>query len=316
MSVVAQDQSTEVVKSSKVPEMYIETLVKGASGYVRDDTVGTPFEEVINCAGIEFIPNTGYMSEEILDSDGKGTGRYKNTAIRYIKNCPLIKVNEQKAADWEKSKISTSDSIQITKGKSIIKREGDIALYDYLKNVFWNAQAPNRPRSAKALFTVVELEKNVSDLNEKDFLEAKAVMLVEGLVLKTGKTHKFKENKIDNLLTAINTFGGDNYADKIRVLTSKAKEDPKSFLDIATKMEGVVVTEISHAMQLAVIQFVGNTLQYIGDKKIVVVVSEEYKSQSKKIEAAAELLKTPEYAQAYQELKAKLEIAEENQLKA
>lgn len=315
MSVAAQE-SKEVVKAGKAPEMYIETLTKGESGYVRDDTVGTPFEDRIDCAGIEFIPNTGFMAEEIRDKEGNGTGRYKNVKIRYIKNCEMIRVDEQKAAGVEKSPISTTDAIHLKKGKDIIKREGDIALYDFLRNVFYNAKAPNRPRTAKALFTVVELEKNVSDLNEKDFLQAKAVMFVDGLVMKTGKAHKFKENKIDNLLTALNTFGGDSYADKIRVLTSKAKEDPKSFLDIATKLEGVVVTEIAHSIQLAVIQFVGNTAQYIDGKNIVGVVPEECKSQAKKIEALAELLKTPEYAQAYQELKAKLELAEEKELQA
>jgi len=317
MSVLAEQEVSVTKPKGKVEEMYIETLTKGESGYVRDDTIGTAFEDKINCAGTEFIPSTGNMAEEILDTKGQPTGRFKNVAIRYIKNCPIIKVQDQIKEGYEKSRISTTDAISITKGKALIKREGDIALFDYLKNVYYNQKAPNRPKSAKALYTVVEVEQKVNAVNEVKFIQAKAISYVEGLCLKGANgSYRYKENEIDNLLTALNVFGGDNYSEKINVLTREAEQKPENFLNVATALKSTVATEIAHALELNVIQFEGNTAQYVDGKQIVGTVPAEFKAQNKKIEALAEMLKTPEYAQAYQDLKAKLEIAEEKQLKA
>lgn len=304
--------------TEQVPTMYIEVVTTGESGYVRDDTAGTAHEEVINCAEVTFLPNTGKMAKEILDTEGNGTGKFEagNVNIRYIKDCPTIILEEQKKLGWEKNPISTNDAIVIKKGKSFIKREGDVALFDYLQKVFYNLKAPNRPRSAKALFTVVEIEKNISTINEGDFMQAEAVSFVRTLVLKTGNNYKYKENKIDNILTALSLFGGDSYSEKIRVLTDHAKKHPKEFLDITSKLENITATEISHALELNVIRFEGNTVEYVDGKKVLASIPLEAKSVSKKIEALTELLQTPEYAQAYTELKAKLEIAKENSLKA
>ncbi len=301
--------------AEKIPTMYLEVVTQGDSGYVRDDTRGTAHEEKISCAEVTFVPNVGKMAEEILDESGKGTGRFKNVPIRYIKDCPYIKVSEQKQHGYEKNTIATNDAIVIAKGKAIIKKEGDLALFDYLQNVFYNSAAPNRPRTAKAIFKVVEVEKNVSTINEGKFLQAKAIGFVETLVLKTGNSYKYQENKIDNILTALSLFGGDNYSDKIRVLTDYAEKHPKDFLDMTSKLDNITITEVSHSIELSVVQFEGNTLVYVADKKVVCIVPSEAKSQMKKIEAAAEVLKTPEYSQAYTELKAKLEIAQENSLK-
>lgn len=314
-------QTAELVekKSDKVPEMYIELTVKGESGYVMDGTKGTPHEQTINCAGLAFVPSVGKMAVEIVDENGKGTGRYRNEEIRYIKDCPYITVADQKKYGYEKNKIATNDAIPIKKGSAIIRREGDVALYDYLMNVFYNADAPNRPKTLpknKAIYKVVEIEKNITKFNEDIFLQSEAIMYVKTLVLSSGKSFKYQENKIDNLITALNVFGGDNYSTKIRVLTDCAKKDPKGFLDLATKLESITITEITHALELDVIRFEGNTAEYVDGKKVLGTVPPEIKSQAKKIEALADILKTPEYAQAYTEFKAKLEIAQEKSLKA
>lgn len=303
------------IVADKVPTMYLEVVTQGDSGYVRDDTKGTAHEEKISCAEVTFVPNVGKMAEEIVDEKGTGTGRFKNVPIRYIKDCPYIKVSDQKTHGYEKNTIATNDAIVIKKGKAIIKEEGDLALFSYIKNVFYNLSAPNRPRTAKAIFKVVEVEKNVSVINEGKFLQAKAIMFVETLVLKTGNTYKYKEDKIDNILTALSLFGGDNYSDKIRVLTDHAEKNPKTFLDIVSKMDNITITEVSHCLELNVIAFEGNSAVYVEGKKLVGIVNAEAKSTAKKIDALAELLQTPEYAQAYTELRAKLEIAQENNLK-
>lgn len=304
-------------KPDEVPTMYIEVVTTGESGYVRDDTRGTPYEETINCAGITFVPNSGKMAEEIIDEKtGRPTGRFKNVPIRYIKDCPYIKVEDQKRFGYEKNSIATNDAIVITKGKSIIKREGDIALFDYLFNVFYNTTAPKRPRTAKAIFKVVEVEKKVNSGNEDKFLQAQAIIAVSTLVIKTGNSYKYKESKIDNILTAIEKFGGDNYSDKIKVLTDYAEKQPKSFLDITSKLENITITELMEAIELDLIRIAGSTAEYVESKKILASIPPELKSTAKKMEYVAELLQTPEYAQAYTEFRAKLEIAQEKSLQA
>lgn len=313
-------QAELIEKKSKedVPTMFIEVLATGDSGYVRDDTRGTPYQESINCAEVTFIPNRGKMAKPISYNDKGEPTAFRNVDIRYIKDCPYIEIEEQKKNNYEPSTIKNNDAIVIKKGKAMIKREGDIALFDYIQNVFYNQNAPNRPRSAKALIKVVELEKKVSLVNENVFLQARAITAVEKLVLKQpGKTvsYKYQESKIDNLLTALNKFGGDNYSDKISVLTACAKADPQGFLDIAAKLDNITITEITHALELNVVAFEGSTLQYVDGKAVVCTIDNMIKAQASKIAAASDLLKTPEYAQAYTELKAKLEIAQEKQLK-
>jgi len=153
-------------------------------------------------------------------------------------------------------------------------------------------------------------------VNEAQFLQARAISYVETLVLKTGKSSfKFKEAKIDSILSMLSVHGGDNYAEKINALTHAAKKSPYEFLQTVTKLDQVVIVEITHAIELSVIRFEGATAEYCNNKKVLATVGTEFKSQDKKIEALADLLKTPEYAQAYQELKVAIEIAEEANLK-
>lgn len=297
----------------KVPSLYIEIITKGESGYVRDDTKDSDFPEKINCPSLTFIPNTGFMSKEIF-VEGKATGRYKNVALRYIKNCPVIEIEEQEKLGWDKTRQPLTDTIQIEKGKALIEREHDIALYDYMSNVFWNIDAPNRPKTAKGLFKVVQVEEKVKLGNENKFLQARALTQVEKLVIKTGNSYKYQETKIDNILTAINKHGGENYSEAINVLTNYAEKQPKEFLDVVSHLENITATLVAHALELDVIRFEGCTVEYVDGKSIVATVGSENKSNAKKIEALSDLLKTPEYAQAYQELQAKIEIAKEKAL--
>jgi hypothetical protein len=305
--------STERVE---VPTMLIEIVNQQDSGFVRDDTAGTPYEERIKTAGVLFVPNIGNMAEPILDSKGEKTGRTKNVKIRYIKGCPYIKVEEQEKLNYKPNEISSEDQIAIKKGSSIIKKEGDTALYDYLENVYYNLNAPNRPNKAKALFKVVQVDRKNEQLNEHIFIKADAIKLIESLVLKNAnKGYKYKEEKIDSLLSALAEFGGETYAEKINTLTRIADKTPKKLLDIANKMENVLLTEISHALELSVIKFSGNTVEYVDGKSVLASLGTEKLSQDKKIGALADLLITPEYSQAYVELKAKIDLAKENQLK-
>lgn len=298
---------------STVPSMYLETLQKSDSGYVRDDTAGTAYEERIDTAGITFIPNTGIMREEVIDEKTQKSVGYVNVPIRYIKNCPYIRVDDQKKYGFEPAKIPSIDAISLRKGKAIVKDEGD-KLYEYLKNVNYNLSNPKRSPSAKALFKVVEVEKKVSDNNEFEFVRARAITYVESLVLKTGNSYKYKEDKIDNILTLIGVHGGDNYSEKINSLTHAAKNNPVVFLQMVTKADDILTTEVSHALELNVIAFKGNSVEGVDDKKIYANLGTEKMSQDRKITVFAELLRTPEFAGAYQEIKTKTELAHEKTL--
>jgi hypothetical protein len=303
-------------QESEVPVMLIEVIDQQDSGYVRDDTAGTPYEERITSPGAIFIPNTGKMSKPIVNSEGAETGRFQNVSIRYIKGCPFIDIAEQEKNNWKPNSIANEDAIVILKGKTMVKREGDVALFDYLEKVFYNVNAPNRPTRAKAFFKVVELDKQTESLNERDFEQAEAVRYVQSLVIKKGeKKYAYKEDKIDNILQVLNLFGGETYPDKINVLTKAAKNSPENFLKIVIKSEDITVTEVAHAIELNVIHFVGNSAEYVKDKKVVASLGTESLSKDKKISKLAELLRTPEYAQAYQDLKVMIELTQEESLK-
>lgn len=317
---------------NKVPTMFISLLDQQDSGWVCDDTVGTTHEKRISAPGVLFIPNKGKRSEPILDDNGKVVG-YKNIPIQYIKGCDVIDVEEQRKRGFKPdertglynqgSGIPSNDAIVIKKGDALIKREGDTALFDYLSVVHFSLSAPYRPKGAKAIYKVVELEKQTEVLNEKDFLESDAVNYVQSLLIKQGKGYKYKEDKIDNLLSILGLYGGDNYPNKINTLTLAAKgkinQDgititTKQFLDIVTKLDETTITEVTHALQLDVIKFEGNSVVYTDGNKVLASLGENKMKQNQKIEALSELLKTPEYAQSYQELKAKSELAQEKAL--
>ena len=293
----------------QVPKMFIELVDIGNSGWVREDTLGTDTEEVLNCAGLVPIPPTGMMAEEILDEKGQPTGDFKNVEIRYIKNCKFIKVEDQKKYGYEPHRAGV-DIIHIKNGKELIERKGDVGKFDYLANVYYNASAPNRSNGAKALFKVVDNVKVVDKVNEDKFLQAEAISYVKTLLIKNGKEYQYKESKIDSILNMLGKHGGENYSEKINTLTSEAEKQPAKFLEAVTQLEQVTITEVSHALELNVIMFEGSSVVYVADKKVLCLLDGNVKSQDKKINALADLLKTPEYAQAYQELKAKNEVAE------
>lgn len=305
------------INTEKVPTMFIELVDQQDSGYVRDDTAGTPYEEKITSPGVIFIPNTGKRAEAILNDKGEETGRYAFVPIRYIKGCPFIDVSEQDKNGWKPNSISQEDAIQIRKGQAVVRQEGDIALFDYLEKVFYNLNSPNRSVKAKAFFKVVELDRETEVLNEKDFLIADAVKYVQSLVTKTGKNeYKYKEDKIDNILSVLGLFGGENYPSKINVLTHAAKNSAANFLQLVQKSDDIAVTEVSHAIELNVIQFNGNSVEFVEGKSLLANLGEGRFSVDKKVTILAEMLRTPEYAQAYQDMKVKTEIAQENSLKA
>jgi hypothetical protein len=310
----------------EVETLYIELTEQGDSGWIKDDTKGTPYEEKITSPSVHFIPNRGKMARAIMNGDVV-TG-YKYVPIQYIKGCNEIEVEEQRKLGYEPDDkgifnkgnyVSTEDSIAIVKGKAVIKNEGDIGLFEYLKNVLYNASSPFREETstrAKIMFKVIDINKSTETFNELDFLQAEAINYIsQNLLFKVGKgQYKYHEPKIDNIMTVLNLFGED-YPQRIAVITKAAKTNPEGFLQIVYKLDQTTITEVTHALELNVIKFEGNSVEFVEGKKVVATVPSENKSHEKKINALSDLLRTPEYAQVYQELIAKIEIAQDKKLK-
>ena len=314
------------MNSKEVETLYIEVTEQGDSGWVKEDTKGTPYEEKITSPNVLFIPNKGKMAKPII-KDGVVVS-YKFVPIQYIKGCNEIEVEEQRKLGYEPDDkgvfnkgnyISNEDAIPIIKGKAVIKNEGDVALFNYLKNVLYNQSSPDREATttrAKIMFKVIDINKNTEVFNEFDFLQAEAVNYIQvNLLLKVGKgQYKYQEAKIDNIMTVLNLFGED-YPQKVSVITKAAKTNPEGFLQLVVKLDQTILTEVAHALELDVIRFEGNTAEFVEGKKVVATLAVAHKSQENKIKALSELLRTPEYAQVYQELTAKIEIAQDKKLK-
>lgn len=307
------EKNPEVKTQPRV--MVIESIEKRDSGYVRTDTKGTRHEEKIDCPSVIFIPNRGKIAKKTV-INGKETIIY--VKARYIKGCSEIEEQKQKELGIDIKDLLPSDSvIQLDKGVRMIREEGDLALFAYLENVLYNENAPNRQGSkAKAIFKVVEVDQKNESLNQRSFLTAEAVGYVASLVLKVGKdSFKYKESKIDNILQVLNEAGGEGYAEKVNTLTRLAELNPTKFLQTVKSLENTIVTEITEALELNVIQLTAKTAEFVEDKKMLANFGEVKLKKEKQIETLADLLRTPEYAAAYQELKAKIEIAQENQFK-
>jgi hypothetical protein len=304
--------STET-KNSKPPVMLIEYTDQRDSGWVLDGTRGKPHHTELRAPSKAFIPNTGFRAA----FEGEEGRKVKvNKAIRYIKNCPFIDVDEQKKHGFEPhTKQPAVDKIVIDKGYATIVREGDVALYDYLQAVYYNESNEHRTASATALFRVVELDKKAETVNEKDFIVAEAVSYIsKNLVLKTGKdTYKYNEAKIDTVCSLLSVYA-ETPSQKVVAITSFAKVYPEEFLSRIRSLENTTVTDITHALQLNVIKFNENSVVYVNKDKVITSLGSGTMTQAQKVKKLADLLQTPEYNAQYTELRAELEAAKEKDL--
>ena len=290
----------------KAKEMLIEVIDQQKSGFILDGTKGTASEQQITAPTICFIPNTSTIRNE------KG----ENVKIRYIKDCDTIFVADQEERKIRPSDIKTNDVIAIKKGHERMVREGDIALFDYVEICSWNASSTKRSPKVQPLIRVVEVNTKEEANNEYRFIKADAVKYVSSLVKKVKGGYEYNEAKIDSIANVLNLFG-DTPSSKIDAIANYAERKPLDFLQLVTKLDDNIVTHISHAIELMVIRIDGTNVVYNGDSKVVANLGDNLKSAKtgKKIEALSELFKTPEYAEKFNELKARIEIAKEENFK-
>lgn len=298
----------------KPPVIFLELCEKRNSGFVKQGTDGTAFHEELNCPNISWIPNRGLGSVKEIHN-GVETMVYKE--LRWMKHCDTIDFNEQEKRGFKPN--FHEDKIPFEKGFATVVRDGGtIWLYDYVVGVCWNKSNPDRPVGADAIYQVMQLDKQAEEINEGDIEMADAIQLVSSLRLKTGSKEtpfKYNEERLSALCSIFQVFA-ETPAQQLYALMSLAKAKPRWFLDLAVKFEQTILTEVSHALELKVIMFDGNTSVYCeGDEIIRNFGAGNYKHE-KKIELLADYLKTSEATEALTKLRAKVAVAKDKALKS
>jgi hypothetical protein len=327
--------SEEVREEEKAPILYIEVFDRRDSGFYMDTdgtpagTRGTKFEIGIDCPTASFIPNRGFRKgyKDVIDRItgkpviDKKTGEKKvqsyHEAIRYIKHETEISVEKQKMLGIVPHRAGQEDMIEIKKGNMTIIREGSfISLYDYILEAFYNGSNPDRSPGAAKLYRVIELGKEEEEMNDDDIMMADALMFIARFYQRTGKgKYKYNEEKINGLCELFTIFG-ETMSGKVSALNSLAKTDPEGFLKKATKFEQVTITEITHALQLNVIRFKENVVEYVKKEKVLGSLGTGKMTHENKIEKLADLLHAPEMKAEYEEFQLELEVAQEEALKS
>jgi len=296
--------------SSKAPVMYLELLEKRNSGFVKNGTDGTAFHEELNCPNIRWIPNSGFKAVTEKHGD-RDVVAFKE--IRWVKNCSTIDKAEQDLRNIKPNRME--DKIPFEKGFATVVREGStISLYDYLKDVFYSKDSENRPETADAIYRVMQLDKQAEEIDESDIEMADAIKLVASLRTQVGtkdKSYKYNEERLDAMCTICNVYA-DSTATKFHALMSLAKARSKWFLDLVVKFEQTILTEVTHAVELEVVRFDGNTALYKDDEKVIKNLGTGNLAKDTKIEKLSDFLKTKEGNPHLTELRAKIEVAKAN----
>jgi hypothetical protein len=297
---------------TKPPVIFLELCDKRSSGFVKIGTEGTSYQEELNCANTLWLPNSGFRAKEMKGPDGKPYIGFEE--VRWIKHCDTIIKQEQDARGFKPNR--TEDKIPFEKGHAIVVREGATAsLYDYLKDVFWNEDSPNRPVTADAVYRIQQLDKKAEELNENEIEIADAIAMVASLRTKAGeKEYKYNEQRID-LFCEICQVYADSPSQKLYALMQLAKAKPRWFLDMVVTFEQTIVTEITQALELRIIRFDGNTALYDEGDKVLKPLGFGNLGHDKKVTLLAEYLGSKEGAQDLTELRTKLDIAKKNALK-
>lgn len=295
------------------PELLLVEISKtGDSGFIMDGTENTATPIKLTSASLTFIPTEGYRYVK-TGVDSKGKPVFQMEKIRYIKGEPEIRMDEQIKRGIFPEK---GNHILIEKEGTVISRNGDVGLYNYLKDVFYNGSLDKRPDKATELYRTSETNSSTEKVNDDEMMQGNALQFINELFQKQGPgAYLYKEDKIDNLCHLFQIFG-DSYASKINMLIFKAKENPKDFLNKAKKMESLTITEVTHGLKLNVIKFQENVLMYVNGKIIHPFSDVKVKwNHDQKIEAAATFFRSPAGNNAYTEFRTALDDAKEKELR-
>lgn len=300
------------VKKETPATLFIELADQRDSGYVLDGTLGTKHETRLTCPKSRFIPSRGFRLVKGVNPNTQKEEWY-NEEIRYIKNQRILSVVEQNAKGIRPSRMALEDKIRIDGGNFSVTREGAyIGLYDYLVEVFYNGSNKNRPASSTVIFKVKEVGKAEEEFNESEIAYSDAIQFLKTLYRKEGKGFVYDEGKI-NALASMFVMYAETPAGKISGLMGFAKKDPEAFLQKAMKFEQTAINEIAYAVELSVIKFEGNTAVYCNKDKVIADLGRGNLKPETKMSKLADMFKSAENKEAYEEFKIELATAMENQ---
>lgn len=314
------------------PVLKIALVDQKPSGFVREDTVGSknPIEK--SCPATFYIPEKGgegirYVkidekrnrkvigtdeALEIIASKGEG---YENIipekyAIRYIKGCPEISVDWQKANNWQPSTDPHSDVILIEDGYAEFNHTADPVKYRYIKELMWNADLINRLGHIQPMY--YEIKESKKDALEIDLIMARQVAMEEWtkLVIKGKTGNTYNEEKISGYAELLGVSGRTT-TDKLTGLYTKLNQNPTLFAEKVKAYNEETTTQISHALSLKLLNFEGNSAVLFNEKRIELG---NVGSKSSKMERLSDILKTSEYKETYVALVNQIQLAKEKQL--
>ncbi len=295
-------------KKTKAPVKYYEIVDRKASGFIMDGTAGTPYQQELTSPSIQWISAVG----KTCVKDNDGIPHYRE--IRYINGCDSIIPEEQEKMGFTVKRLM--DKIPIENGFMTVERSGNtIGLYDYIEKVFYNLDNPDRPVTADARYREVKMNEKAQELLDDDEVITNAKAIVYSLRASTGDKkipYRYDTDRIDAICKLVNVWD-ESPETKLVKLLKVAIQNPKDFLDIVTKTEQTIIIEISHSLEMGVINFEGNTAQYTEDKKILHPLGSGNMKADVKIEKLAAWLGTEEGTPSLTELRARLELAKEKE---
>lgn len=295
-------------KKVKAPIKYYEIMDRKPSGFIMDGTGGTQYQQELNAPSIQWVSAQG----KTCVKDEKGIKHYEE--IRYINGCDSIIPEEQIKRGFTPKRLM--DKIPIENGFVTVVREGStIGLYDYLEKALFNFDNPDRPETADARYREVKMNEKAQELLDDDELVTNAKAIVYSLRRNTGGkkvAYQYDNDRIDTICRLVNVWD-ESPETKLVKLLKVAIQTPKEFLDIVVKTEQTIITEISHALEMNVINIEGNTFQYTEDKKILLALGTGNFKEDVKIDKLGAWLGTQEGTPSLTELRAKLELAKEKE---
>jgi hypothetical protein len=300
------------VKKEKPPVKYYEIVDKKPSGFIMDGTGGTQYQQELTTPSIQWIAAQGKTCVKVKD-EKSGVETKHFVEIRYINGCDSIFPEEQEKRGFVPKRLM--DKIPIENGFVTVERDGStIGLYDYMEKAFWNQDNPDRPDTAASRYREVKMNEKARELLDDDEMVTEAKSIVYSLRKNTGgKTpYKYDEDRIDSICRLVGVWDQSPETKLIKLL-QEATQNPKQFLEIVVKAEQTIITEISHALEMKVISFDGNTAQYSEGNKIIVALGGERMKEDVKIDKLAAWLGTQEGNPSLTELRAKLELAKEKE---
>ena len=298
---------SEKKKEAKVPFAMYELCDMKGSGFIKQGTEGTPYQEELRAPKLRRIPREGFRMIEV-DMDGQLT---KITEpIVFIPNQREISAERLKSRGITVNNRDAQGRIAFLDGILAVSREGKfVSLYDYMEQVFYNEEAKDRPEHIEPIFRKINKEKKHELMFEDSNAEMDAVSYVRKLVKKSADGYVYEEDKIDSICEMINLFA-DSYAEKANGILMFARAQPVDFLEKVTKWENQIQMDVTQAFKLDVLTYTQDGLVKYAKKEVVVKSFPDKPKKPEMLSRLADFFRSPEGNQSLTELRAEIEVAQ------